>query len=223
MKIDKIIRTKRKTIALIVQRDGSLVVRAPLRTSKSQILELVEKNASWIQTRLEEVKLRYASIPPVEYREGESFYFLGKTVQLKWVDKASKPLELRGETFWLKKAAVSNAQEVFKAWYREQALHLLSDRTAVLARQYGFAYQQVKITSARTRWGSCSPTGTLSYPWRLVMAPLPVIDYVIIHELVHTQIKNHAKGFWDKVKTILPDYRQHKEWLKNQGYLYHLG
>jgi predicted metal-dependent hydrolase len=81
----------------------------------------------------------------------------------------------------------------------------------------GFAWKQIRISSARTRWGSCSTTGNLSFTWRLVLAPLEVIDYVVIHELVHTTIKNHSPAFWHRVAEIMPGYKQQVTWLKRNG------
>ncbi|NPV77748.1 MAG: M48 family metallopeptidase, partial [Anaerolineae bacterium] len=78
--------------------------------------------------------------------------------------------------------------------------------------------KQIKITSAKTRWGSCSAKGTVSFPWRLVMAPVPVIDYVVVHELVHILEKNHSRAFWNKVRAIMPDYQQKIRWLEVNGY-----
>jgi len=75
------------------------------------------------------------------------------------------------------------------------------------------------ITSARTRWGSCSQEGALSFAWRLIMAPLPIIDYVVVHELAHIQVKNHSKRFWNKLNVLMPDYRQRIEWLERNGHL----
>jgi predicted metal-dependent hydrolase len=85
------------------------------------------------------------------------------------------------------------------------------------AAQYGLRYEKIRITSAQTRWGSCSPKGTLSFTWRLVMAPLEVIDYVVIHELAHLRVKNHSKTFWAEVESMLPDYTRHVAWLRKNG------
>ena len=109
------------------------------------------------------------------------------------------------------------AQALFTAWYRRQARQVMEERVALLARACGFSYRQVKITSAKTRWGSCSGRGTLSFPWRLVMAPLAAIDYVVVHELVHTVVKGHGPDFWGRVQALMPDYQQKVRWLKENG------
>jgi predicted metal-dependent hydrolase len=214
MEIDQIIRTKRKGIALIVKRDGKLVVRAPLNATDAQILALVEKKKDWIQTKQKMVSETYPKAAPKEYVNGEGFWFLGKTYRLEIVEKADKPLDLF-ELFLLDSVVLPKANIVFTNWYREQALKIISERVTWYAAKYGLSYKQVKITSAKTRWGSCSSKGTISFAWRLVMAPVPIIDYVVVHELVHMVEKNHGKPFWAKVKAIMPDYKQRIEWLEN--------
>ncbi len=219
--IDQIIHSRRKTIALIVKPDGSLVIRAPLRASESQIRALVEGKAAWIRSKQVQVKIAYAQAAPKKYLDGEGFFYLGKLFPLKIVDQGQAPLELN-DHFLLKRAFLAKAPEVFKAWYRHQAYLLLSDRVAWYASQYNFAWKQVRITSAQTRWGSCSVQGTLSFTWRLVMVPLPMIDYVVVHELAHLKERNHGKKFWAEVMSILPDYQEKRQWFRKNGHLLNL-
>jgi predicted metal-dependent hydrolase len=86
------------------------------------------------------------------------------------------------------------------------------------ARQNGFQYSRVGITSARTRWGSCSAKGALNFSWRLIQAPMEAVDYVVIHELVHTVIHNHSRKFWTRLEQVLPDYRERRKWLRSNGH-----
>ena len=121
------------------------------------------------------------------------------------------------DRFYLAREALPEARQVFEAWYRDQAQKVISQRVLWYAAYYGFEYKRVRITSARTRWGSCSSNGALNFPFRLVMAPMEVVDYVVVHELVHTQVQGHGKEFWAKVGEILPDYKEVKKWLKEEG------
>jgi hypothetical protein len=89
------------------------------------------------------------------------------------------------------------------------------------ARLYNFHYQKIRLSSARTRWGSCSARGTLSFTWRLIMSPPEIIDYVVIHELAHTIHHNHSPQFWGLVGSILPDYAEKRKWLKHNSHLFH--
>ena len=107
--------------------------------------------------------------------------------------------------------------QVFERWYREQARQILPGRVEFFASQYEFPYRGIRITSARTRWGSCSAKGSLSFSWRLIQAPLAVVDYVVVHELVHTLVHNHSKQFWDRVGTIMPEFQSRRRWLREHG------
>lgn len=154
---------------------------------------------------------------PQQFTPGAEFLYLGVSYPLKLVERSRENLVLNTGYFSLKTSTLPKAKEVFKKWYQEQARLLIEVRTAEFAAKYKLSYKLIKITSARTRWGSCSSRGTLSFTWRLVMAPLPVIDYVIIHELAHLVEKNHSKRFWTQVAAMMPDYAKHKKWLKENG------
>ncbi len=121
------------------------------------------------------------------------------------------------ERFFLERQALPGAAAAFKAWYRAQARALVEERVRQYAARYGFSYRQVRITSARTRWGSCSAKGTLCFTWRLVMAPPECIDYVVVHELAHLRVANHSPAFWREVGAILPDYKARRKWLRVNG------
>lgn len=216
IQIDQVVRSKRRTIALIIERDGRLIVRAPLRTSLKAIREFAATKQDWIRDKQALVREKYARVQPKTFVDGERFLFLGKTYPLKIVENVPDALEF-SDQFLLKRSRLADAQALFKTWYRQQAGRVISERAAWYAARHGFRYSQVKITSAKTRWGSCSTKGTLSFTWRLVMAPLPVVDYVVVHELVHTIEKNHAKGFWERVRAIIPDYAEKRDWLEFNG------
>ena len=222
MKIDKLIRSSRKTIAIIVERDGQLVVRAPLRASNAQILRFVEEKSAWIRAKQEAARQRKDQAAPHQFANDESFLYLGQSYPLEWVETVPGGkrtiLSFHEGRFWLAKACQHRAKEILTLWYKQQARQMLDQRVRLYASQFHLSYSQVKITSARTRWGSCSTRGTLSFTWRLVMAPQEVIDYVVIHELAHLLEKNHSKRFWDQVAAMLPEYQQQEKWLKQNGH-----
>ncbi len=219
---DQIIRTKRKTIALIVERDGRLIVRAPLRAREETINTFIQRKEKWILKKQEQVQSYYPPFVPKEYVNGEGFWYLGGIYKLQLVDTSRPSLYLNG-SFRLARAAVHKAPLEFERWYRKQAQKVIAERVKWYAEKHGYSFKQIKITSARTRWGSCSERGTLSFSWRLVMAPVSVIDYVVVHELVHLNMKNHSKEYWSRVKLIMPDYQNKIDWLEKNGHLLRLG
>jgi predicted metal-dependent hydrolase len=214
--IDRLVRSRRKTVAIIVERDGSLTVRAPLRMAEVRIHAFVESRKEWITKNQARVK---ASPPPSSkhYEEGETFLYLGQAYPLSIIPRQRPALIFNGTTFRLAKSALPKAQGAFVHWYKEQATLRIFERVPILAGKYGFHYQKIRISSARTRWGSCSSRGTLSFTYRLIMAPAEVVDYVVLHELVHTQIENHSKKFWNRLGELMPDYKSRLAWLKKNG------
>jgi predicted metal-dependent hydrolase len=213
--VHQIIRSKRKTLTLIVKPDASLLVRAPLRTSKAVIEEFIEKNRQWIEKNQAKA-LANPPRAPRQYVRGEKFLYLGTGYPLEIVNGQTERLRLDG-TFKLVVSHQRDADSAFERWYREQARQILPARVEFFARQYDFQYKGIRITSARTRWGSCSATGSLSFSWRLILAPLVVVDYVVVHELVHTIFHNHSSLFWRRVGTIMPNYQEHRKWLRENG------
>jgi predicted metal-dependent hydrolase len=223
--IDEIKRSNRKTIAILIRRDGTVIVRAPRRASLKHIQEIIDQKADWIREKREFILKTFPQAKPKEFVSGESFWFLGRVYPLEVVAPASPrlndsyPLAL-ADRFYLARTACKRGMQVFEAWYRKQARQVLEQRMQELAAQYGFTTPNIRITSARTRWGSCSTSGYINFTWRLVMAPLEVIDYVVVHELVHLVERGHTRDFWQKVKAIMPDYKQRSAWLdKNEGLL----
>jgi predicted metal-dependent hydrolase len=215
IEISQIVRSKRKTIALIIQHDGTLVVRAPLKIPEKSIREFVEKNSRWIQKKQAQVRTA-VPILPKQYIPGEVFYYLGRQVPLEIVKGQISALVLDTH-FKLAESALGNAEKVFQQWYREQARQILSERVRLFADQHNLHYQKIRIGSARTRWGSCSSKGVLNFSWRLILTPLEIVDYVVVHELAHTLVHNHSQRFWKQVEKILPDYRERRKWLRTNG------
>ncbi|MHB8157489.1 MAG: M48 family metallopeptidase [Desulfocucumaceae bacterium] len=104
-------------------------------------------------------------------------------------------------------------------WYHKQAAIVFTDRAQLIGSRLNLKHSRISIRSQKTRWGSCSRQGNLSFNWRVIMAPSQVIDYLLIHELAHLKEMNHSKAFWSLVESIDPDYKKHRQWLKENGHL----
>ena len=212
--IHKLVRSKRRTLSLIVEADGTLTVRAPLRMKEADIRRFIEAKTGWIKQK--QARVREEALAPRQYVDGETFWYLGVEIPLRLVP-SQKPALVMDKVFKLAKSAQPKAESVFTAWYRQQARAVLTERVSHFARNHDLKPGKLRISSARTRWGSCSAKGTLSFTWRLVMAPPEVIDYVVVHELCHLKELNHSKAFWAQVGKILPDYKKRRAWLKKNG------
>ncbi len=217
IKIDKIIRTRRKTISLEIKPNGYLVVSAPLLTTPGQIERLVKQKEVWIREKQELVHQRSLESPARKFVPGEEFLYMGKFYPLEIVHNQDQALNLR-DKFYLAEFASGNARKTFIDWYRTQAALEIQDRVELYAQQNGYAYTRFRITSAKTRWGSCGQHGSLNFSYRLVMAPIEIIEYVVVHELIHLRIKNHSKTFWGEVQKLMPDYHVQRKWLKDNGH-----
>ncbi len=218
IKIDKIIRSKRRTIALEVTRDASLIVRAPYRTSFDFIEKVVFKKRFWIKEKQEIVRDRRKKVIPKEFISGEGFLYLGNMYKLEFIDDLDMPIVFNNG-FKIARKNYDIAKEILIAWYKAQAYQKMSERVNWHSSSSGLTYNKIRISDAQKRWGSCSAKGNLNFSWRLIMAPLRVIDYVVVHELAHLEEKNHSKTFWNKIKIMQPDYEQHKDWLKENRHL----
>ncbi|MDZ4165248.1 MAG: SprT family zinc-dependent metalloprotease [Smithellaceae bacterium] len=217
IKIAEIVRSRRKTIALMITNDAELVVRVPLHTPLSYIKRLVLEKGDWIRKKILEVSTR--ARPSVkEYLNGEEFLYLGGIYKLQIVQNADIGIALR-DKLYLSERFLPNAGEVLKQWYKTQALRVISERVAWYGRTSEFKPSSIKISNAKRRWGSCGSKGTLNFSWRLIMAPLAVIDYLVVHELVHLEQNNHSPAYWRRVRAILPDYKERAQWLKENGRL----
>jgi predicted metal-dependent hydrolase len=215
IQINNLVRSKRRTIALIVERDGSLTVRAPNRAALTDIESFIREKSAWI-TRTRERLQAIHEVPKKQFVDGEKYLFLGETYELELV-KPQKPVLQFRDGFYLGHSSQKHGEQAFTLWYKAQALKVIGERVEFFSQIHGLVPGRIKITSARTRWGSCSPNGTLNFTWRLVMAPLDVIDYVVVHELVHLKVKNHSKRFWNGVQRIMPEYHLHRKWLRKHG------
>lgn len=211
----ELIRSRRKTVSIIVHRNGQVVVRAPLRLSEKVIWEFVDGKRDWIAAKLDE--LASQQTPVRQFIPGEIFAYLGQSYPLT-VTSIQRPALRLTSTFEMSQSALPQARQVFERWYRARAAEVFAQRVALFAARFGLRYQSLRISAARTRWGSCSTKGTLSFTWCLVMAPLEVIDYVVIHELAHLVVHNHSAAFWAQVESMLPDYRVRRAWLKRHGH-----
>lgn len=213
----KIIRSRRKTLALVVLADGELLARAPLYMPVEQIEAFAQKHNDWVEKNRARVLTQAAALPgSLGFYDGARFPLLGKDYPLR-LGSARPALQFNGKEFRLDTAAQAQAASLFKRWYRSRALVEFTLRVQQLAGLHGFVVNNVRVSSARTRWGSCSAKGTLSFTWRLVIAPPEIIDYVIIHELCHLRERNHSAKFWALVGTLLPDFAARRKWLKENG------
>jgi predicted metal-dependent hydrolase len=199
--------SKRRSIGLNIDEAG-LAVSMPLRASEKWLQEVLREKAHWIIEKLD----GWQANKPVDvhWTDGQQIHFMGEQLTLRVVDSLfDAPPLLRGRQLFVHVADSRNQSVVEQAvthWYRREAEVLLRERVEHFAPLLNVSPVQVKLSSARTQWGSCTARGAISLNWQLVKMPLRLADYVVVHELAHLVELNHSAAFWQVVKSVCPGY-----------------
>ena len=221
----QLIRSKKrkKTLSLQIKEGGQIVVYVPHRTPEGEIERFLERHRSWISKKVAEKEGRIRR-PERSFLPDEKFLYLGEAYPLEIHEgtEGGQALTLSFGKFILNRDCIEKARDLFVAWYKKEAKDRLAERVDYYSNRFQLFPKGLKITSAKSRWGSCSRDNRLCISWRIMMAPLSVIDYILIHELVHIKEKNHSRRFWSTVESILPDYKRHRRWLRDHENLLRL-
>ena len=207
-------------MSLQITRQSAVIVSAPYFTPTSEINSFVEQKYAWIQKNILKQKEQQDHEGEKLYISGEHFHYLGTSYPLEVFFQQNLP---PGLVFWSNRFYLNcpdgtdRRKRYFIEWYKTKAKTYFAGQVDSLSRQLQLLPQSIRITSAQTRWGSCSPDNNLAFSFRLIMAPVPVIDYVIIHELMHIKEKNHSAQFWKLIEKVMPEYKLHRRWLKENG------
>lgn len=217
-------RSRRKTMALKVNQ-GEVTVHMPQRMPLRVAHQFVSEKTRWLRRQLE----RYAALPQRGFEVGEQQLFLGEWYPSVYgSDTARRTAVFFTEARFVletrrgQPADSATFREQLKSFYRQQARDYLAQRVHNLAGISGLQPASVHVRYYKSRWGSCHANQEIRLNWQLIQAPEKIIDYVIIHELCHLQHMNHSSAFWSLVETYCPDYRQHRQWLRDNGFLLQL-
>ena len=213
---------KRKTIQLKIVGPDQLAVSAPPKTSPAELERIIHTKAGWITKGM--LQYRRLAENPVNnsWNDGSSLLFLGQPHMIKirpvtgqsGVELADKVITVNIST-----DAAGTVPGLLKSWYVNQASGILAGRTAEWSGKIGVRPNRIVIKEQQTRWGSCSSLGNINYNWRIVMAPVSIIDYLVVHELCHLRVPNHSTDFWRLVASFLPDFKDRRNWLRQNGKL----
>jgi hypothetical protein len=207
--------SQRKKLTITVERDRSIVVMAPIGTSPERIREVVESRRLWIYEKLRHPQ-KYDPSPRKEFVSGETFLYLGRNYRLEIQKGSEESIRFIGR-FIVTGISPDRAAKMFREWYLNKAKKKIIPRAKLHARNLGVLFNKVMVSELKYRWGSCTPHDSLNFNWKLIKAPMSVIDYVIVHELAHLMEQNHTARFWNIVKAQVPGYVKAKEWLKQHG------
>ncbi len=220
---------RRRTVGITVKPDGTVAVRAPRGVSEERIALIVEEKADWIRKRLAISHPGGEHRRPKTFADGEEFPFLGAMYRLERV-AGLKGIAIMGDRLCVgiggRRAQESEEPRRIAAritrWYRLHAAGIITGRVDHFSEHLGLKPSAVRLKTLKSRWGSCSSRGNLNFNWLLVLAPIHILDYVVVHELCHFVHPNHSPRFWGMVESILPDYRERRKWLRLHGAALHV-
>jgi predicted metal-dependent hydrolase len=218
----QIVRSRRATADIVIERDGRVIVRAPQKIPEERIEDVVESKRYWIYKNLAEWRDLNATRVLREYRNGEGFLYLGRSYRLLLVANQEEPLLLKAGRFCLRrdlvdKGEMAAAKSAFRDYYIARGIERLTQRVNYYAPKVGVAPRKIAVRDLGNRWASCSPNGNLAFHWKCMMSPQTIIDYIVVHELCHFHHLDHTDAFWNELDKVMPNYRERKEWLKRNG------
>ena len=208
---NQIIKSKRKSITLQIKNNGDFIVRAPIKINNKEIYKFIIEKKDWIiKKRKEQISSAFV---PLTFNKDEKLYILG--VPYPIVVTNNRKVIISDNVLFVPQ---TEAKEQIIKFLKKLSRSYLSKRVEEISKIFAFKYESISISSAKTCWGSCSHNNKLHFTYKLIMCPQEVIDYIILHELCHTKVKNHSSKFWDLVATYDPNYKIKEKWIKkNRG------
>ena len=227
-------RSKRKTMSMSVNKDGSVTVKAPLLfPTEHEIFRFAEQKIDWIMKQRDRQQEREDMRLVRRFENDYSFPYLGEECLLEMQHARKTDIAYESGKIVIKtpfyeslerdyesdenKKAIEKLQGHLKKWYKKQAYAYISKRVEYYQSIVGVTVTDVSIKNRKSQWGSCDSNGSLTFSWRLVMARPEAIDYVVIHELCHRKHMDHSRDFWNQVQKYMPDFKTQKQWLEENS------
>lgn len=215
----EITRKKIKNIILKVTSDGRVLISAPTRVPQSYLKEFIKIKENWIVKKLEEVKNRKKK--EINYENGEEIIYLGKKYYLEVINYYTEKVVIQDEKIYiycLKNSTTEDRERIFKNWLKVELGTILKDLTYKIGKMIGYLPNEIRIRDMKSRWGSCiSARKVITYNLQLAFQPIPLIEYVVLHELAHIPYPNHQKEFWNFVEKFIPDWKERRKLLNKRG------
>ncbi len=214
----KIIRSKRKTISIIIEENGSVIVRAPRFVTDKEIRNVLNEKKRWINDKvslsidkaLEKSRMNSDGIMRVLFKGEEKIV---NFIECDYI------IRMDGDNININSRLQNAKRTVLTDFFKYHAYEYIAPKAHFYSKRMGLPFCNLKISNAKRRWGSCSSKGNINFAWRLIMAPEVVIDYVIIHEIAHISEMNHSERFWNIVETNYSEYKSAISWLDTNAHL----
>lgn len=211
---------RRKRLGLVMARSG-IEVRIPQRCAAIHGHRFLQDNVQWVRAQLLRSRERAAEVPDYRYQWGEEFPWLGQRLLL---ERAARPEDARIDRSAIRVYVRAKAPEpcqlqgALHKLYQREALALLTEKSAEQAALLGLQPAAVRVRRTRSKWGHCTLRGELQYNWLICLAPESVVDYLVAHEVSHMRHHNHSQAFWQLVEQLCPDYKNLRQWLRENGH-----
>ncbi|ATD55101.1 M48 family metallopeptidase [Clostridium chauvoei] len=215
----EIIYRNRKTLSIKIDIDGNIKVISPEKLSENNILNIVEKKASWIINKRKIMLNRKKVIPKNNYLNGEFYLYMGEKYTLKVVTTPKDTVLINHENkvIEISTSSKDKIRNMLEKFYREETFKIVKERVCYYQKYFENTPKEIRVKQQKRRWGSCTFDNKLLFNWRLSMMPKDILDYVIVHEMCHMVYKNHSKDFWNDVFRVMPNYKEKSLWLRENG------
>lgn len=213
----KLVRSKRKTISIVIDKNADVIVKAPNGVSQRYVEDFVNTKQDWIEKNVKKMSAVAKKRQPKKYDGGEIFMVFGKEYAM-CISSVDDKIRIYEDKIFFPSKFLDNPNEHMVKWYIGIAKKYLVIRTEQIAAQLNLKYNKVKVTRADKRWGSCSSKKNINFSYKLIMANEVAVDYVIIHELCHLLHMNHSRLYWNSVASIMPRYKEQKKYLKTNEF-----
>lgn len=208
---------RRRSVQITVDRGGELVLSAPDGYQAAAMAAFVREKRFWIYTKLAEKEALPSPAPGKRYVDGEGFLYLGKSHRLLLVHQQREPVKLEQGRFKMRRDVAARGAEHMQRWYARRAAVWIGERMERYRRRIGVEPGGVAVQDLGYRWGSCGKGGRLYFHWRTILLPPRIVEYVVVHELVHLIEPHHTPTFWARVERAMPDFANRKAWLAERG------
>ncbi|HVZ36071.1 MAG TPA: SprT family zinc-dependent metalloprotease [Polyangiaceae bacterium] len=208
---------RRTTLGLTVERDGSLILSAPAEVADTRLEKFAREKRFWVYQKLAAKEALPPPLPARRYVNGEAFPYLGRSHRLLLVAQQDVPVKLEAGRFRMRRDEVSRGRHAMVEWYVTHARPWLAARVSRFAARVRVAPSGVAVQDLGFRWGSCGKGARLYFHWQSILLPPRIVDYVVVHELVHLREPHHTPAFWRAVERAVPDWEERRGWLADHG------
>jgi hypothetical protein len=211
---------RRRTVELTVERDGNLVLSAPPAVGDAQLERFARQKRFWVYQKLAAKEVRPSLFPAKKFVTGEGFPYLGRSYRLQLLTELDVPVKLESGRFKMRRTDAVHGRANMVRWYTDHAEPWLAARVERFAARAGVKPSAMVVQDLRFRWGSCGKGGRLYFHWQSIVLPPRIVEYIVVHELVHLGEPHHTPAFWRAMERAMPDWEQRRTWLAERGHEY---